>query len=150
MCFKVDKSFKTRAKAKELATQPRIARTNITVYKWLVSEVFGSGIKKIIHYHSPHRVLRYRPGETKTAEKFSFRFVDVCGWRSEINKGIHSYHWSLAKELLKRQKKSFTKYNNVLIKCTIPKGTPYFKNNIGEYVSLALKTPAEYKHEKFQ
>ena len=148
MCFTIDKEFKTRAQAKELATQPRIARTNITVYKWLVAEIF-EGKEKIIHYHSPHRGMRYRPGETKTAEKFSFRFVDVCGWRSEINKGLHSYHWSVAEELFKRYKKSFTKFNNVLIKCIIPKGTPYFKNNAGEYVSLAIKTPDEYKHAKF-
>lgn len=146
MCFKIDKEFKTRAKAKELATKPRIARTNITVYKLLATEIF-EGKKKIILYHSPHRAMRYRPGDTKTAEKFSFNFVRIFKWRTEINKGLHSYHWSVAEGLSKHN--NFKKFNYVLIKCIIPKGTPYFKNNAGECVSLALKTPDEYKHAKF-
>ena len=147
MCLRIDDQFITRKKAKEFLETPLIAKKNITVYKVLERCTHeGKGI--IYSYSSPHRGASYYPGELKSVEKFSADILQVTWqWRIKINKGLHSYSAAAAEAYWTRNCSITGGRGLILIQCTIPKGTPYFKNKDGEYVSLKLQTPKEYKNE---
>ena len=136
MCLKISNIFKTRDAAQKFSKTPLVASSNMVVYKML---------DKHEAYTSPHHCIRYFPGETKSVKKFSFAYVDACGWRVNVNKGLHSYSKDRSNVVYEKHTETLKRYNRVLIKCIIPKGTPYFTNKEGEYVSLKLQMPGEYK-----
>ncbi len=139
MCLHIEGIFRTRALAQQHVKTPLIAKRNITVYK-VLEKVYT--LKPYIEFVSPHRCTPYLPNEIKTAKKFSFRYIDACGWRIEINKGLHSYGKDRpdVQDWHRISKKSFHK---IIVKCIIPKGTPYYKNK-SEYVSLKLEMPNDF------
>ena len=144
MCFHVDGIYKTRAKAQDAAKKFLIAKRNITVYKVLEMH---KGFPNTIEYISPYKISSYNTGEIKSVEKFTFRYVDVCGWRAEINRGLHSYSHNRACSIFEKHDKFLKKYKRILVKCKIPKNTPYYKNEAGEYVSLKLEMPKKFINE---
>lgn len=141
MCLKIKETFKTRAEAREFTKAPLIAKKDIVVYKILV---FYEN-----KYYSPYRSVQYYKNEIKHVKKFSFNIVDICGkWHVDVNKGLHSH-----KKLVPTFPLSLltsTKTNYFVVKCIIPKGTFYFKNNNEEYVSLSLVMPKEFKNLKYE
>jgi hypothetical protein len=130
MCLKIETTFRTRTKAREFYSKPLIAKTNITVYK--VLENYGNQMV------SPHRSVVYKFDELKKVKSFSSEIMDEWNrcWKIRINRGLHSYNAKQIDLLIRRYQ-----YNHYsIIKCKIPKGSKYFKNE-EEYVSLALQMP---------
>lgn len=152
MCLKISNQFRTRALAKEHVKEPLISKRNITVYKILEKVNSPKGIEFI----SPFRCMTYLPGETKIVKKFSFEYIDACGWKVNVNKGLHTLNSPscIASNIMTA--KSFVRFtakmkysafghnkNMIIVECIIPKGTPYYKNE-EEYVSLALQMPDKF------
>lgn len=143
MCLRLQQTFGRITDARQWSEKPLIAPCDITVYKALDS-VKG---KKGKEYYSTHRSTQYHEGELKEVPKFSFKVTSPYArsgpWKLEINKGLHCFRKAEAAALLLQRK------DTVLIKCIIPKGTPYFKNEeTWEYVALKLQMPKEFKNEQ--
>ena len=143
MCLRLKQKFPRVIDAKRFSETPLIASRNLTVYKVLdLVEV-----NKEKEYYSTYRSTQYREGETKEVPKFSFKITSpykrCAPWSLDIHSGLHSFRKIEKAYIL------MWRDETVLIKCTIPKGTPYFKNeDTGEYVSLKLQMPKEFKSEK--
>ena len=142
MCLRLQQTFGRIADARQWSKIPLIAPCDITVYKVLDTVIE----KKVKEYYSTHRSTQYREGETKEVSKFSFKITSPYTrsgpWKLEINKGLHCFRKadSDAADLLLQRKGA------VLIKCIIPKGTHYFKNEeTWEYVSLKLQMPNKFE-----
>ena len=136
MCLTVDKEFKTRQEVRDFFAKPLITKTNKVVYK--VLERFGP------IYNSPYQNMDYKLGELKTVPKFGV----IIGksllrnvWDMDIEKGIHACTTLYrARQIVNNG--SF----RVIVRCYIPKGTPYFIGNYNDIVSLALQMPKKFKH----
>ena len=137
MCLTVDKEFKTRQAARDFFAKPLIAKTNKTVYKVLKKRAFYK------HLESPFQQEKYEPGELKTVPKFGKEILKNFDsiWRININNGIHACT-SLDQAIWMAERGFMRK----VIKCYIPKGTPYFIGTDGDIVSLALQMPKKFKH----
>ena len=119
------KLFENRQEAITFSKNPLIAENDITVYKMLD--------KDQNKYYSPCQYTQYCRGELKTADGFGF---DILSNRITINNGIHAYtdkHHALGVATIYEY--------SIVIKCYIPKGTPYFIGIYNEIVSLALQMP---------
>ena len=136
MCLTVNKRFNTKKEIAEFMKNPTIATKNITVYKMLERGRFDNLI------YSPYKNTEYKPGELKTAKRFTpgeLRFTTeinyYIGYYLNIEAGIHSY----------TDKNTAIKENIFgrcfIVRCTIPKGTPYIIGTNNEIVSLALQMP---------
>lgn len=148
MCLKIDDNFITRESAKKFSKKPLIAKSNIYVYKFFIrdenEDIDGKEEEdeyKKCFWYSPYRGVPYFPGAIHQDKKFSFEVKKIAGrWRVGVNKGIHAF---LNKEIAKSNFKASDKFFNALVRCKIPKGTPYFKNG-REIASLALEVPEYY------
>ena len=104
---------------------PRRAKADITCYKIL--EV-GKNSEDTQIYYSPYmNTPVHVPGILK-AKGSSFRFIDNV---YEVGKGyIHAFHYEYtAKKISSRY--AFGTLNNIVVECTIPKGTKYHINESG-------------------
>lgn len=84
-----------------------------------------------------HTTDFYNVGGTMEAEQHSMDLLDALYM---LEKGvIHSYaDIELAYELLWRIIRNDSYSNPCVVKCVIPKGTPYWKNRYGEYASTKI------------
>jgi hypothetical protein len=132
MCLRIDKEFETRRAAKDFTLTPLVAEKNIYVYKCLLTEC------KDEFWYSPYRGAPYSPGFSHHVNKFSFKFLKWTRWQVQVRHGIHAF-------LKKEDAKEFVSQNKLsvvyaIVKCSIPKGTQYFKNK-NQIVSLQLHVP---------
>jgi len=136
MCLNLKETFKRRDSARAFTKAPLVTGRAIKTYKILCLDEESGELDKL---YSPHRSSVYKPSEEKKVSKFSFTITDACGWRIAVNKGLHSYKTKeLALAVIDTYVKS--KRTCIVVECTIPKGTPYFKN-AHEFVSLQLNLP---------
>ena len=137
MCLRITENFKTRKVAREFAADLKVTKTNKTVYKVLI---YYHGINL---YVGPYQRTEYEPNELKTVKKFGIQ-IKTFGyhlWKIEIEKGLHACTTLDSAIRLAQYVK-----NPTIIKCIIPKGTPYFINNDKkEIVTLALQMPKVFK-----
>jgi hypothetical protein len=142
MCLTITDFFKTKKDALTYSKNPKIATKNIIVYK-LLNVTNGE-------YKSPYFKMIYKPEDIIETNKFTFVVDNLSTGehRLLINQGIHSYEKKncLSVSLRKLIWENCSNNNGTLIKCVIPKGTPYFINAVGEVVSLKLIMPTEFKH----
>lgn len=113
----------------------KIADKDMTVYKVLCRE------GKI--FASPYRGTRWNIGETKTVgffgddsiikRRFKKKLPNLS--RLTIGRGLHAY---TVKTNLRGKGWAFG-CGDVVVRCTIPKGTPYILGYNKEIVSLALR-----------
>jgi len=136
MCLKLKEKFKKRDIARAFTKKkPLVTTQDIKVYKVLrVSE------KGELKFFSPYREMQYKSGKENKISKFSYQYSNVTGtWRVAINKGLHSYikkEFAIAFVALSKGKHVYA-----IVKCIIPKGTPYYKNTYS-YASLQLDLPS--------
>ena len=142
----------------------KIADTDMPVFK--IALEFDGEIHPYFNYSSP---WRYVEGETYANDKsFDFNY-----WKTdetfEVNKAIHSYSaknirlttddvpppyirvctYKTTKEsndVLTRYSQRYSIIKSVVMLCTIPKGTMYAVNEVGEIVSDAIKVEKMIKN----
>jgi hypothetical protein len=121
-----------------------VAKSNITVYK-VVKSYGGSDTCEV---YAPYKHTTYSLGKTYKTRYFvtddqscSRKFISRLprhAYNHGIGAGFHSFtnRYLAIRELVYMTN---DRSNLVVVKCRIPKGTPYMRNKSGEVVSLALK-----------
>lgn len=140
-------------------TDKRIAENDIKAYKVVLLYTLDENVLM-----SPRKFFQYTEGKTYTASIFEFRSPTVD--RIKIDYGLHCYSnkckfirydESLSKDIdctihveLEREQSMLDSgavhyyskdayYNPVVVECTIPKGTKYYRNYAGEIVTEKLR-----------
>ena len=122
MCLIIDR----KSNKDSIDNYIKIAKKDIVVYKKLRS--YGENYETPIKYYYVSK-----DGDILTTNSFS---TNKNRHYIYVNRGIHSY-------TNKEYGKSIIYFNNILVKCIIPKGTPYIISNRikDEIVSLILIIP---------
>lgn len=137
MCFNIHPEHK----------EVKIAAHNIEVKKWyrwehghrdegtkvFKSPYFNHEVKLGKNYYA---TMKIRPSSFVHRDKNHEGTVGIM----VIDEGLHSYEWS--NPVADRLRGISNEYSSsVVIKCIIPKGTPYYYNpELKEYVSECIKT----------
>lgn len=91
MCLRISKKFKNEKAAEKFVSEPKLTKTNRTVYKVLLRRTRNSGQNFFI---APYQMTQYRLGKLKTVKKFSFSFDSgryiYNNVTVNINMGLHA------------------------------------------------------------
>ena len=143
MCLRVNRKFINRKKALEYKNNPPVADTDIVVYK-ILRKIHNIDTNRV-SYVSPHRGEPYVPGRLKKVKSFSFTFKDSHTINNNmykrilVNRGLHAF------TTLREANDHLTHHSEVIVKCIIPEGTPYFTDNeSNEIVTLKLSMPNKF------
>lgn len=129
MCLTVNERFKSKEAAIAAASNPLIAKEDIIVYKALGA--FRNDEKT--RARSPHRFFEFEKGYHyyQDDDTFGFRYnFDAweAEWKIVIHEGLHA---CLKKSRAENHSKN-------VVRMTVPKGTKYFLNKLGDIVSTQL------------
>ena len=143
MCLVINKKFKSETDAVAFVKKPKIAKSDIIVYKML--EIIKDKLNYTIF--SPYKYMRYVAGETKTCWQFGYRIQDYLHNGSYVNRitiddGIHAF---TTRKQVNETIKFLLPCKCFAVKCIIPKGTPYFRGDDNDIVSLALQMPEKIR-----
>lgn len=123
MCLDLEKTKET------FKEHIKIAQEDIVVWKVMGYKSKYFGLWK--RFYSYYREFIYKPNKVYNINEFTYNecFVGVgCYY---IEQGFHAY-------LTREMAQCYVAYDAKIIKCIIPKGTEYLKNNT-EIVSKAIK-----------
>lgn len=153
MCTIIDKLFITKAEAYKAARIPVIAKRDIKVKKifnfnMATGKLYSPYTKVKYNEDCIHNVKRFTH-EVMTAKK-AYNYLGMKtyapkGFFIAIHEGMHSFKKTKdAKDIIDERLEFIKKKNKnlqqVIIQCTIPKGSMYFQNRI-EIVSNQLFVP---------
>lgn len=142
MCLRINKNFINREEATEYKNSPKVANKNIVVYK-ILRKIHNRHTNRI-SYVSPHRGEPYVPGRNKKVKSFSFIIKNAFISNKKpyvimINRGLHAF------TTIEEAKNNQVYEVDIIVKCVIPKGTPYFKDTENnEIASLELSMPNKF------
>ena len=144
------------SKGKTIEECKKVAQKDILVRKIMVKETNSYGL-----YDSYFQHATYEVGETYNESNINNNHQIECRWMA-IARGLHSYS---PKCILRQPKYTSLLYVEsidgkhtleiysmrvgiVLVDCIIPKGTVYYVNEDGEYVSESIKVIGDTDLEK--
>lgn len=126
------KLFRTKSEMQNRMKNPDMTKRAMTVYKVLS----GRRDDKVC-LESPYMGQQYEIGWTYEVENFTFKkrqcYIHPATYL-EVEKGIHAYRTYESAKI-----SHFCRYiDRFIVKCIIPKGTPYFKGLNGDIVALRM------------